>query len=95
MHCSLWMFRGNPEQLAAGYEALLEAIPSSNMRLHVAARLPDGLLMLDTCPSREDFEAFIGSEQVQELLAANGLGEPESVVDAPVLGAFVDGERRA
>ena len=58
MHCSLWRFVGDPDELGRRYLALMAEIPESNHVLHVCAKTPDGLLVFDTCPSEEQCRAF-------------------------------------
>jgi hypothetical protein len=93
MHCSIWTYVGDPAQLAAGYAAMIEQMPAENMRFHAAARTSDGLVIFDTCPSKDAFEAFYGSPEVQAVMSAHGLGRPVSVVDAPIIRAFAGGAR--
>jgi hypothetical protein len=73
MHCSVWRFRGDPDELERRYRAMMEQIPASSHVLHTAARTPDGLLIFDTCPSEEAYHAFFGSDRVRAMLAAHGL----------------------
>jgi hypothetical protein len=88
MHCSIWRFTGDPDELERGYEALIARIPASNHVLHAAARTPDGLLIFDTCPSKEAYETFFGSVEMRELLAEHGLRDA-AVEDFPVVRAYV------
>ena len=53
---------------------------------------PDGILLFDTCPSREVFEGFVDST-FSEVRKRHGLPEPERIEDFPVYAAFVDGQR--
>jgi hypothetical protein len=87
MHCSVWRFTGDPDELERGYRSLMAEIPASNHVLHAAARTPDGLIIFDTCPSEEAYRAFFGSEQVRTLFAEHGLREGV-VEDFPVVAAF-------
>jgi hypothetical protein len=91
MHASIWRFAGDPDELLARYDAMVAEMPTENMRLHVCLRAPDGMVMVDTCPTKEVFAAFIASEGFQALRARHGLPEPELVEDFPVHAAFVDG----
>ncbi len=93
MHCSIWTYEGDPDDLVARYEALLADIPPESMRFSACARTPTGIVILDTCPSKEVFDAFVASEDVKALFARHGLGEPASVVDHPVVAAFANGAR--
>ena len=87
--------QGDPDELARGYEAMVAELPQSNLALHACARTPDGILLVDTCPSKEVFDAFAASDDFQALLARYGLGEPSSVVGYPVVRAYAAGERVA
>ena len=93
MHASLWRFRGDPDELLRRYEALLTDIPAENMRLHLCLKADDGIIIVDTCPSRDAFEGFVAGT-MRELSGRHGLPEPERVEDFPVEAAFVDGGRR-
>ena len=95
MHASIWKFGGDPDDLRRRYDAMVADIPSENMRLHLCLRVPDGILLVDTCPSREVFEAFSEGEGFRDLRLRHGLPDPERVEDYPVHAAFVDGTRRA
>jgi hypothetical protein len=90
VHASVWRFRGDPDELLARYDAMLAEIPAENMRLHLCLRAPDGIVLVDTCPSKEVFDAFFAGEPFQELLRRHGLHDPE-IEDFPVALAFVDG----
>lgn len=93
MHCSIWTYVGDPDDLVARYEALIEEIPRENMRFHACARTPDGLVMVDTCPSKEIFDSFVASPEVQALFARHGLDRPVERVDFPVVRAYAGGTR--
>jgi hypothetical protein len=93
MHASLWRFRGDPDELLESYQSMLAEIPAENMRLHLCLRASDGIIIIDTCPSREIFEGFVAGA-MRELSARHGLPEPERLEDFPVQAAFVDGARR-
>ena len=94
MHCSVWRFTGDPDELERGYLHLTERIPATEHVLHAAAKTPDGLLIFDTCPSEEAYRAFFGSEDVRALFAEHGLVdgvvEDDRVVRAYAQRAEVD-----
>ena len=87
MHCSVWRFTGDPDELERGYRGLMAGIPASSHVLHAAARTPDGLLIFDTCPSEAAYHAFVGSEQVRTLFAEHGLADGV-VEDFPLVAAY-------
>jgi hypothetical protein len=93
VHASLWRFRGNPDELLASYEAVLVEIPAENMRFHLCLRALDGIVIVDTCPSREVFEGFVVGT-MRDLSQRHGLPDPQALEDFPVHAAFVDGARR-
>jgi hypothetical protein len=91
MHASIWRFRGDPDQLVAAYDAMAAEIPPANMRLHLCLRAPDGIVIVDTCPTKDAFDAFFANDAVRVLRERHGLPEPERVEDFPVHVAFVAG----
>ena len=93
MHCSIWTYVGDPDDLVARYEAMIAEVPTGNMRFHACARTPDGIVIFDTCPSKEVFDAFYASPEVQALFERHGLGEPVERVDFPVVRAYAGGAR--
>ena len=95
MHASIWRFAGDPDELERRYDAMVAEIPAAAMRLHLCLRGSDGIVLVDTCPSRADFTAFAGGEAFRSLRARHGLPEPERLEDFPVHAAFVDGVQRA
>ena len=90
MYASIWRFTGDPDELARGYDAMLADIPRESMRLHLCLRTPTGIVILDTCPSRETFEQF-ATGPFPALRSRHGLPEPKDVQDGPVHAAFTDG----
>lgn len=93
MHASIWKLRGDPDQLLRGYDAMVAEIPSANLKLHLCLRAPDGIVLVDTCPTKEVFEAFIANDVVRMLREKHGLPEPERIDDFPVHVAFVAGQK--
>lgn len=91
MHASIWKFSGDSDDLLRRYDAMVAEIPSATMRLHLCLTAPDGIVMVDTCPTREAFEAFAASESFRALRARHGLPDPVHLDDFPVHVAFVDG----
>ena len=74
---------------------MLAEVPTANMRLHLCLRAPDGIVMVDTCPSREVYEAFVADAGFAALRERHGLPDPELLDDYPVHLAYVDGAVRA
>jgi hypothetical protein len=94
MHASIWRFSGDPDELVARYEAMLAELGVANMQFQLCLRAPDGMLLIDTCPSREVFQAFAAAPEFAALRARHGMPDPDSVEDHPVAAALVDGRRR-
>ena len=93
MHCSIWTYAGDPDELVARYEALVADIPAENMRFHACARTHDGIVIFDTCPSKEVYDSFWNSPDVVALLRRHGLGDPSERLDFPVVRAYAGGTR--
>jgi hypothetical protein len=91
MHASIWHFAGDPDELMRRYDAMVAQIPAASMRLHLCLRAPDGIVLVDTCPSREDFVAFSEGEAFRGLRHHHGLPDPDRLEDFPVHAAFADG----
>lgn len=91
MHASITHFPGDPDDLEQRYDALLAEISPASMRLHLCLRAPDGLVVVDTCPSQEAFQAFHTSEAFRTMRARHGLPEPDQIQDYPVHVAFAEG----
>jgi hypothetical protein len=92
MHVSIWRFRGDPDELARRYDAILAEIPPQVMVLHACLRAPDGLVMVDSCPTRADFESF-AQGRFADLRRRHGLSDPILVEDFPLHAGFVAGRR--
>jgi len=93
VHASIWKFTGDPDELLGRYDAMVAEIPAENMRLHLCLRAEDGIVLVDTCPSEEVFDAFFAGAGFRSLRERHGLPEPTSLEDLPVHVAFVDGRR--
>jgi hypothetical protein len=92
MYGSIWRFEGDPDELAESYDAMIAEIPAGNIRLHLCLRDRDGIVVVDTCPSRAAFEAFVDGP-FQMLRGQHGLPEPVRMDGFLVHVAFVAGER--
>jgi hypothetical protein len=91
VHCSVWRFEGDPDDLERRYLDLLAEIPESNHRLHAAAKTPSGFMIFDTCPSEQVYSDFFEGPGL-ELFAKHGL-VPASREDHPVSRAYALGTR--
>jgi hypothetical protein len=59
--------------------------------LHLCLKAPDGIVLVDTCPSRAVFEDFATGPAFRALHQRHGLPDPEGLEDFPVYAAFVHG----
>jgi hypothetical protein len=91
MHASIWKFTGDADDLAHRYDALLDEMPTAEFVVHLCLRAPDGIVIIDTCPTREVFEAFALGDQFRSALRRHGLPNPTELHDYPVHVAFVNG----
>jgi hypothetical protein len=93
MYASIWKFEGDPDRLATAYEAFSAELPPPQLRL--ALRAPDGLVVVDTCPTRDAFIAFTSNPSVHAGLQRHGLGLPTELDGYPVLAGGETRERGA
>jgi len=89
MHASIWRIHGDPDDLSARYDAMLAEVPQGDLLIHLCLRDDDGIVIVDACPTRAQFEAFRDSEWFKGLLDRHGL-QPE-IEDHPVHAAFAAG----
>jgi hypothetical protein len=91
MHAFIWRFTGDPDELIASYDALIDEISRSSMRFHACVRAPDGIMVFDTCPTREAFEEVRASDWWHDAPERHGLAQPQ-IEDFPVHVAFANGQ---
>jgi hypothetical protein len=94
MHASISRFVGDPDELLRRYDAMRAEIPAAAMAAHICLRAPDGILVLDTCPSKESFDGFVAGAY-PAMRARHGLPDPVSLDDYPVHAAFAGGRQIA
>jgi hypothetical protein len=75
VHLGIYEFDGDPEQLLPAYDAMMAAMPVSTA-FHLCAIRLGGIVVYDTCPTREAFERFSTGEEFHGALRAFGLPEP-------------------
>jgi len=92
MHASIWTFQGDPDKLLHSYGAMFADGPVDRMRAHLCLRTDTGMIVVDTCPSREVFEGWAAGP-FPELRRRYGLPDPSHVEDHPVYAAIVEGHR--
>jgi hypothetical protein len=87
MHASIWHFSGDPDALLRGYDAVSAELPAPALQL--CLRAPDGIVLVDTCPSQQVFEGVARSPHFRALLQRHGLPDPDRVDGFPVHAAHV------
>jgi len=79
MYLGTYRFDGDPDQLLAGSDRMLQLFPPETLLVHVCVRRDDGITILDSCPDEAEFRRFSASAQFASALATAGL--PDPVVD--------------
>jgi hypothetical protein len=82
-HAATWFFRGDTTDLCARYDAIVRDLGADHLLVHLCLEAPGGMLVVDTCPTREAFERFRSDPDFMRLLARHGMPEPE-IYDYPV-----------
>jgi hypothetical protein len=77
MFLGIYRFSGDPTELAAAYDRLMDQFPDDMLLLHICVTTDGGLLIVDTCPSQIDFEAFSANPDVLAAMQAAGLPAPQ------------------
>lgn len=76
MYLGSYTFTGDPAALTDGYDKLRAGFPPDAILFHAAVVVDNGLLVIDACPSKADFEAFSTSPEFAAALDAAGLPRP-------------------
>ena len=71
---------------------MMAEIGGSSAAFHACFATDDGIIIVDTCPSKEVFDGFWQSDGFTALLAKHGMDNPE-VHDYPVHRAIANGQR--
>jgi hypothetical protein len=69
-------FEGDPDDLLAAYERMMQAVPEGNITLHACVSHDTGITIYDTCPSAEVFAAFSSSPELHLAMHQAGLPAP-------------------
>jgi hypothetical protein len=72
---ALYHFDGDPETLALAHDRMLALVPPGELGVHLCVRHPAGITVVDSCPTRQDFESF-STGPLRDLLDAVGLAAP-------------------
>lgn len=89
-HAATWFFRGDPAELCARYDAVVRDLGADQLLVHLCLEAPDGMLIVDTCPTREAFERFRSDPEFARMLARHGMPAPE-IYDYPVHAVYWPG----
>ena len=76
MFLGAYHFDGDPADLLAGHERLLDLIPPSALDLHLCVERDGGITVFDACPSRDVFNTFSTGPDFTAALQAAGLPTP-------------------
>jgi hypothetical protein len=76
MYLASYRFDGRPDELAAAYDRLMTVIPADDVLFHTAVTVDGGLLVIDACPTKEDFAAFSTSSEFAAAVEQAGLPHP-------------------
>ncbi len=95
MHGSIWLFRGDADDLATRFDAMLATVGTAHVTALLVLRTADGLVLVDTCPTFDAYAAFYFGAGFEELLAAHGLPKPQHLHDAPIHALITEGQVRA
>jgi len=94
MFLGLYRFEGTPSALLSAYDKLSKMMPRENLHLQVCISDDSGISIYDACPTREIFEAFSSSPDLQAALHGAGLPQPEINRIGEVHSAFFEGQQK-
>jgi hypothetical protein len=95
MHASISKFTGDPDDLLRRYDAMVAEVPQDILRMHLCLRAPEGIVIVDTCPSKAAYDEFIDSGTYRAMRERHGMPDPVALDDYPVHVAFLDGAKDA
>ena len=75
MYFGVYHFTGDSAALRRSYDSLADHF-GDEVILNLCVTTADGISVYDTCPSREEFEAFSRSKRFRSALEGAGLPEP-------------------
>ena len=76
MFLGRYRFAGDPTELVAAYDRMMSGLDRATLDLHICVVEPNGLLVLDACPTEEVFRTFSASPEFRGLCRRAGLPEP-------------------
>jgi hypothetical protein len=77
MFMGSYRLKGDPTELAAAYDRLMNSFPADEFLIHVCVKVDDGLVIYDSCPSQDEFHEFSTSPAFRAALHEAGLPIPE------------------
>ena len=93
MHVTISTIKGDPDDLLRRYNALIGEVPLPDSGVHLCLRGEDGIVVVDTCPSKEAHDAFYAEGgPFDTMFAKVGLPRPATLEDYPVHAAVADGK---
>lgn len=93
MYLTKYDFTGDPTDLVARHDRMLEIFPAEILDLHVVTTRPDGMTVLDGCPDEATARSFAVGAEFTAAIAQVGLpaptvtylGDVASVIAKPAL----------
>jgi hypothetical protein len=76
MYLTAYHFDGDPPALTAAHDRLVAQFAPGPLDLHLCVANDAGIVVLDTCPSREVAAAFQRSREFADAVASSGLPAP-------------------
>jgi len=69
----MYEFEGDPDELVAAYDRLMEFVPSDGLPFHACVRRDGGIVIYDCCPDRDVFRGFSSSDGLLDAMRDAGL----------------------
>ena len=76
MYLGAYHFAGDPADLVSAYDRMMAGFPTDELILHLCAVGPDGIVVLDACPTEADHLAFSTSVGFRRACDEAGLPAP-------------------
>ena len=87
MNLYQYTFTGDPQQLLAGWQRMVDQIGKDSLLMNVVTTTSTGITVLDVCPTEADFQGWINGDDWRAVKAELGgqvvvtpLGEIRSAV---------------
>ena len=72
MNVNQYAFTGDPQTLLSAWERSMQGFSKEDFFLHVVSTRPDGITILDVCPSEADFQGWINGDDWRRIKADLG-----------------------